>query len=61
MEYVTEYELKMLDLIKKYSEEEYEELTNAPMTYTVDHLDWLGDKYPTLEEFEKYCQETWGK
>lgn len=58
MDYTPENQKKMLDLIKKYSKEEYDELMEAPMLAVLDHLDFLEGKYPTLEEFEeKYCKQ----
>lgn len=54
---VSEYQEKLLELIKKYDPEEYEDLMNCPYGGIVeDHLDFLAEKYPTLEEFEKVMQ-----
>ena len=58
MEYSSDYELKLLNIIKEYSQEEYESLINAPQMVTVDHLEVLAEKYPTEEEFRKeYCEK----
>lgn len=57
MDYLSTNQEKMLELIKKYSKEEYDELMGAPLLSVLDHLDYLEEKYPTLEEFEnKYCK-----
>ncbi len=38
---------EMLDLIREYSEREYQELMKAPVGITEDHIDYLLEKYPT--------------
>ena len=58
MDYISDYQEKMLELIKKYYKEEYDELIGAPLLSVLDHLDYLEEKYPTLEEFENnYCKK----
>lgn len=58
MEYNSEYELKLLEIIKEYSQEEYDSLVNAPQVITTDHLEVLAEQYPTEEKFRKeYCEQ----
>lgn len=38
---------EMLDLIREYSEREYQELMKAPVGITEDHIDHLLEQYPT--------------
>ena len=58
MEYLSDTQAKMLDLIKKYSPEEYDDLMDSDLAYVLDHMNDLEEKYPTLEQFEnEYCKK----
>lgn len=38
MEYPSNYAIHLLEIIRKYSEEEYQSWMNAPQLIAVDHL-----------------------
>lgn len=54
---IRKYYQQMLNLIRKYDKSEYNELMHSDSTVVLDHLDWLEENYPTIEQFEEeYCK-----